>query len=48
MPCLLERYGTLRRDGDFARVASIKRVTPQQFVELQRLHENAEVKGDTP
>jgi hypothetical protein len=47
MPCLLERYGTLRRDGDFARVASTKRVTPQQFVELQRLHDNAEVKGDT-
>ena len=45
MPCLLERYGTLRRDEDFARVAGTKRVTPAQFAELQKLHDNAEVSG---
>lgn len=45
MTCLLERYGTLRRDEDFARVAGTKRVTPQQFAEFQRLPDNAEVSG---
>jgi hypothetical protein len=45
MPCLLERYGTLRRDEDFARVAGTKRVTPAQFAELQKLHDNAELNG---
>ena len=41
MPCLLERYGTLRRDEDFARVAGTKMVTPQQFAELLRVRDNA-------
>jgi len=45
MPCLLERYGTLRRDEDFARVAGTKMVTLAQFAELQRLHDNAESNG---
>lgn len=47
MTCLLERYGTLRRDEDFARVAGTKRVTPQQFAEFQRLPDNAESNGRT-
>lgn len=40
MTCLLERYGMLRRDEDFARVASTKRVAPAQFAELEKLITN--------
>lgn len=40
MPCLLERYKTLRRDEDFVRVASTKRVTNAQFAELEKLSSN--------
>jgi hypothetical protein len=36
MHCLIKRYGTLRRDEDFERIAGIKRVTAQQFEELAK------------
>ena len=34
MPCLLERFGTLRRDEDFQRVNSIKMVSLEQIAHL--------------
>lgn len=36
MHCLIKRYGTLRRDEDFERIAGTKRVTAQQFEELAK------------
>ncbi len=36
LPCLLERFGTLRRDEDFVRVASTKMVSLEQLEMLKR------------
>jgi hypothetical protein len=36
LPCLLERFGSLRRDADFIRVASTKMVSLEQLEMLKR------------
>ena len=46
MPCLLERFGTLRRDEDFQRVNSIKMVTPEQVEQLDRINSDKLMHAD--